>query len=238
MTKPNVLIAGFPRCSSTYLYNVLKQHPDVGVSEIKELDYLSQTHYFLEKPNIKSPRSKKSFEWYQEQFPDKKVVIDFSIKSSYAEESANRIRELLGDIKIIFLIRNKEDHIKSMCRTSYHKDCIYNDFDLYKDGDYEYKVYSNFDNYIKKYKDVFSNVKVFNVVDNSSLEIKKICKFLELDDFDFDFNVGKNEYKKDYDLPKKSIIYKFKRRLLGNFFVYKINEMLNQIRKENLKIDC
>ena len=39
---PTFLGIGPMRCDSTWLYEVLKQHPDVEVSEMKEVDFLKQ----------------------------------------------------------------------------------------------------------------------------------------------------------------------------------------------------
>ena len=49
--KPTVLVAGFPRSGSTYLYHLLKQHPDIYIPQIKEINYFN-------KGNIRNMQSK------------------------------------------------------------------------------------------------------------------------------------------------------------------------------------
>ena len=79
--KPNVLVAGFPKCGSTFLYHLLKQHPDIFIPNIKELNYFNKDHFFISDPEILNPRYFKSADWYYGFFKsNKKTIIDFSIK--------------------------------------------------------------------------------------------------------------------------------------------------------------
>ena len=58
--KPNVLVAGFPRSGSTFLYHLLTQHPEIYIPKIKEINYFNKDHFFLGNPEIINPRYFKS----------------------------------------------------------------------------------------------------------------------------------------------------------------------------------
>lgn len=118
MIKPNVLVAGFSRCGSTYLYQLLRQHPDIHIPREKEINYLHKMPLFLSHPHLMNlkfffPKSN----YFRKFRNDKKINIDFSVMTAYDLESAERVKRELGDIKIIFITRNKEDHSKSVRKT-------------------------------------------------------------------------------------------------------------------------
>jgi len=202
MKKPNVLVAGFPKSGTTFLYHLLKQHPDIFIPKIKELNYFNKDHFFPGNPEILNPRYFKPVEWYYKFFDtDKKIVIDFSILSALDTQSAKRAKKELGDIKILFITRNKEDFLNSMKKF----------MDL-EGGDYEgYEEYADFDYYIENYKRHFSNVLVVKLEDinnNPEEELNKITNFFGLKNHKFitdmprhqtkDYQMGKFQYLKRY----------------------------------------
>jgi hypothetical protein len=189
--KPNVLVAGFPKCGSTYLYHLLKQHPDIFIPEIKEINYFNKDHFFLSEPEILNPRYFKPLKWYYVFFKsNKKIKIDFSIISALDIASARRARKTLGDIKIIFITRNKKDFLNSIKNF------------LEKEGakNKNYEEYSDFDYYMDNYKRQFSNVLVISIekLDKSpKRELRKISDFLGIRPWNFNLNVPRHETK-DY----------------------------------------
>lgn len=184
---PNVIVAGFPKSGSTFLYHLLKQHPDIYIPKIKEVNYFNKDHFFIAEPEILNPRYFKPLKWYYSFFKsDKKVKIDFSILSSLDMSSASRIRRTLGDIKIIFITRNKEDFLNSM--RSF----------IEKEGGQPEAVsrYADLTPYIKNYKNYFSKVLVIKLEDinkNPEKEFGKITKFLEIPAFKFNLKVPRHE---------------------------------------------
>lgn len=187
--KPNALVAGFPRCGSTFLYYVLRQHPDLFIPSIKEINYFNKDHFFLADPEILNPRYFKSKKWYYNFFrTDKKIVMDFSIISALDVGSAQRVKKELGDIKILFVTRDKEK-FKNSVKTMMAQ----------WDENYDWKEdYSDYDYYIKNYKLNFSKVYVISVEKinkNPQKELNKIMKFLDLKNHKFNLNVLKHETK-------------------------------------------
>ncbi|RZD30460.1 hypothetical protein CXT76_02555 [Candidatus Parvarchaeota archaeon] len=186
--KPNVLVAGFPKSGSTFLYHILKQHPDIFIPKIKELNYFNKDNFFLANPEILNPRYFKSENWYYSFFrTDKKVVIDFSILSALDITSAKRAKKLLGDPKIIFIIRNKEDYFKSMRK-----------FIISEGGNpsKNLKDYLEIESYIENYKNNFSKILIVSlekINKNPEKELFKLTNFLSLKDYKFNLEVPRHE---------------------------------------------
>ena len=189
--KPNVLVAGFPKSGSTFLYHILKQHPDIFIPKIKELNYFNKDNFFLANPEILNPRYFKSKNWYFSFFrTNKKVVIDFSILSALDLTSAKRVKKLLGTPKIIFIIRNKEDYFKSMKK-----------FIISEGGNpsKNLKDYLEIESYIENYENYFSKILIVSlekINENPKEELSKLTKFLSLEDYKFNLEVPRHETSK------------------------------------------
>ena len=196
-SKPNVLVAGFPRSGSTYIYHILKQHPDIFIPEIKEINYFNKDHFFIDAPEIINPRYFKPRKWYYSFFKtNKKVVIDFSILYALDIASARRVKKELGAIKIIFITRNKEDFEKSVLSTikSWGSRIPSN-----------FKDFSDFDLYINNYKNYFDKIYVlpmekFNK--NPKKELENLLNFLNVKKYNFNLNVSKHETKRNPEIGK------------------------------------
>lgn len=189
--KPNILIAGFPRSGTTYIYNILIQHPDIFIPKIKGPQHFNKDHFFLENPDILNPRYFKPKKWYFSFFnTNKKAVIDFSYQSALDVASARRAHNLLGDIKVIFIVRDKQGFIESVKRTVRRWG---------KEMDSKIlEEYCDFDYYIEQYKRLFSQVYVFYIEKfnkNQEEEIKKLIRFMGLKEHRFNFSVDRHESK-------------------------------------------
>ena len=94
MTSKRIFVGGYPRCGSTYLYNILKQHKDITVSEEKEPQRFN-LYPFGFYPKLKT--FNKNFFWskkkYENLFENKKIKMDFSVFSIYDKNSAKRIKK-------------------------------------------------------------------------------------------------------------------------------------------------
>lgn len=222
--KPNVLVAGFPKCGSTYLYHLLKQHPDIFIPKIKEINYFNRDHFFIGDPDILNPRQFKSIDWYYNFFnSDKKIKIDFSILSALDITTARKARKVLGDIKIIFITRNKKDFLNSV------KNFMEKEGSFYKD----YEEYSDFDYYIENYRKHFSNLLIVSLEKlnkNPKKELNNITKFLGIKKHNFNLEMPGHKTE-DY---KMSFGQYIKRR--GYFFVVRnFYKLISLTVKANLK---
>jgi len=124
MNLPTIYAAGFPRCGTTWIARCLNQHPEIHAPMKKHPKYpylvKKEIHYLNKTPmdliNIESinPGFNRNISEYTHFFHDTKINIDFSICSAYDLECASRVKEVLGDVKILFFVRDKEDHKKSI----------------------------------------------------------------------------------------------------------------------------
>lgn len=103
---PNFICPGAQKSGTTTLYHILKNHPDVYLSDKKEI------HYFDKNENYR-----KGLKWYLSQFPNKsnrKIIGEITPDYMVYDYVADRISEALGkNIKIIILLRNPIDRAYS-----------------------------------------------------------------------------------------------------------------------------
>ena len=106
---PTFLGIGSMRCGSTWLYQVLKLHPDIRMSDYKETDF-----FFM-------PRMlQHDLNWYEAQFkPDngsEPKPVRGEISPRYARLKAwqvKRIAELLPDLRLILILRRPIERVWS-----------------------------------------------------------------------------------------------------------------------------
>ncbi len=94
-SKPAFLGIGAQKSATTWLYDILSDHPDVCLSEQKELDFFS--HYF-----------DFGYQWYERQFPVHGAeCIAGEVSPSYFHSPAvpERVHAYAPDIKLILLLR-------------------------------------------------------------------------------------------------------------------------------------
>lgn len=107
MTLPNFIGIGAIRCGSTWLYDLLKSHPQIYVpTRRKEINFFSENY-------DKGP------EWYESFFPEKstsykyKVLGEISPRYLIFPATAQRIASLTTINKIIGILRNPVDRAYS-----------------------------------------------------------------------------------------------------------------------------
>ena len=108
MSLPTFLIIGTMKGGTTSLYHYLSVHPEVFMSETKEL------HYFVAEKNL--PRG---IGWYHQQFNaagDAKAVGEASpdyTKYPLYQGVPERIARLIPSVRLIYVIRNPLERIRS-----------------------------------------------------------------------------------------------------------------------------
>lgn len=60
---PNLMIIGAMKCGTTRLYSYLNQHPDIFMSEVKEINYF-----------LKERKYDKGVDWYKNHFITEKKI--------------------------------------------------------------------------------------------------------------------------------------------------------------------
>ena len=76
MAKPNFVGIGAQKCASTWIYQILSDHPDVSLSTKKEIDFFSYRYHH-------------GSLWYEKHFPDKPgATATGEVSPSYFHEPA------------------------------------------------------------------------------------------------------------------------------------------------------
>ena len=105
---PNFVIIGAMKAGTTSLYHYLRGHPQVFMTEVKEL------HYFVEAKNLS-----RGLAWYERQFAGAGSAVaigeaspDYT-KYPIHEGVPKRIAEVLPDVRLIYLLRDPVERIRS-----------------------------------------------------------------------------------------------------------------------------
>ena len=95
--KPNFLIAGAGKAGTTSLHDYLGQHPEIFMSSFKEPNYFVPNYGYND------------WDRYLSLFRDahnEKATGESSTGYLYCEQSPSWIKSVLGDVKIILILRN------------------------------------------------------------------------------------------------------------------------------------
>ena len=113
-TKPNFIIAGVARCGTTSLFHYLEQHPEIGMSKIKEPKYFSSLDLDLPQNGIGDETVFSKVIANEDSYYD--LFIGLEKFKSIGEGSSDcfyyhktvipRLKEKIGDVKVILCLRN------------------------------------------------------------------------------------------------------------------------------------
>lgn len=114
---PNFLILGAAKSGTSALYTYLKQHPDIFMSELKELRFFSYTGPApASVPEIYLHLGVTSLEEYQSHFAAvryEKAIGESSPMYLYTPGTAERIQAVLPEARLIAILRNPVDRAYS-----------------------------------------------------------------------------------------------------------------------------
>jgi hypothetical protein len=177
---PTFLIIGAMKAGTSSLHYYLRNHPDIFMSETKELDYF-----------MVSKNYNRGLEWYKSQFvTDKKVRGESSPNYSKYEITPKLIFESLPEIKLIYILRDPVNRFKSHMQhlninpNSYLKNI--NTFEPLETGLY-YKHIQNYSQYFSRQQILILN---FDRLKNDKINLfKEVFNFLEVDHQKFDYSL-------------------------------------------------
>jgi len=180
--KPNFIIIGAARSGTTSLHKYLEIHPDIFMSEIKEINYFSN-------PII----LKKGFNWYLSHFSNSNHQLVGEASTSYTiapyrSGVPERIFKALGDIKLVYILRDPIDRLISHYMHHVHRgeidtdlsDLIKKNDKILKQGCYAYQL--------EQYSEYFplDNIHILTIeqLKNSPIkQVEELYGFLEVDSF-------------------------------------------------------
>jgi len=247
---PNFLIIGASKCGTTALYYYLKQHPEISFSDLKEPKYFSSVNESFPHNGI-GDRSVdkyviKSLTEYKALFADidNKRVGEASPDTLYFfDKTASHIKEILGDVPIIVMLRNPVKRAFSafmyLKRDSREKlnfrDGLLAENERLKDNwdfIWGYKKCGLYYNQVKSFMDNFSNVKVVlqeDLKNDTFATLEDIYSFLEVDTkFNTDVSIKHNESGKPNNLFSKFLLSR------NNIFSTVIRELMKWFIPRNL----
>lgn len=214
--KPDFIIVGAAKAGTTALYYYLQQHPRISFPTLKEPKYFSvDANIFphngpgdasVDKYAVKI---KKNYEKLFEKFSDKETLVGEASPDYlyFHEKTSKKIREELGDVPIIIMLRNPVDRAFSaysyLKRDSREKltfkealkaeeERISTNFDFI----WAYKKGGKYSNQLPSFLEKFSNVKIVvfeEFLKNKQGIISEIFGFLKVDgNFQVDFSTQHN----------------------------------------------
>lgn len=218
---PNFIVIGAMKCGTTSLYQYLSQHPDIFLSHVKELDF------FVEEKNWN-----KGLEWYKSNFSiSKKAVGECS--PSYTSfpvwsGSAERIKSIIPDTKLIYLVRDPIERILSHYKhdvASQKKNNISTPGEEIKNNPC-YIARSSYYLQISQYLNYFDKDQ-FLIVDSNDLQtdrmitMKKIFRFLNVDphfrSLVFNFNYHQTKFKRVSPYSNNATIIRLQKNIASFF---------------------
>jgi hypothetical protein len=103
---PSLIIIGAAKCGTTSLHNYLNAHPEISMSEVKEIDFFSNEE-----------RWAKGVQWYSQHFdPDAPLRGESSTSYTRGDNApvvAERISKVAPEVKLIYLVRDPIDRVRS-----------------------------------------------------------------------------------------------------------------------------
>ncbi len=111
MKRPNFFISGAPRCGTTALYAYLSEHPQVFMSEVKELNYFAADFPHLHKITFRNEADYlRLFDRAAEQHL---AVGEASPFYLYSDVAFERMRAFDPQARVLLTLRNPVDFIHS-----------------------------------------------------------------------------------------------------------------------------
>lgn len=156
MTLPNFLLVGTARSGSTFLYRVLRQHPDVYLPARKELVYFSGVYAARRDNGLPF-----TLDDYRRYFTaaGQTAIGEMSPNYMYTEWTPRLIAECLPDVKLIFTLRDpverayshywhnigrSYDHIQNRKETLTFAEAIQRERERLAGGNHEDKMFYSY----------------------------------------------------------------------------------------------
>jgi len=193
--KPNLFIIGASKCGTTSLWHMLNLHPDIFMSEPKEPWFFSFSDY------------EKRLDWYHNLFKNvknEKIIGEASpiySETTLIPELPERIFRFNPDAKIIYIVREPIDRLKSAWRQTlysghWYKEAYKNYTDVkvnpmskkFKKAVFSYPAFleaTKYHTHLNNYRKYFSDDKILLLffedlkTDPKGL-YKIICSFLQV----------------------------------------------------------
>ena len=102
---PNLIVIGAAKCGTTSLHEYLDEHPEISMSQRKELDFF-----------VPEKSGDRDLDWYAAQFGDAPVRGESSPSYTahpFYSGAPERMAEVLPDVRLVYLVRDPIDRVVS-----------------------------------------------------------------------------------------------------------------------------
>jgi len=251
---PNFIIVGTPKAGTTSLYHYLSEHPQVFMSEPKEVNYFSKDEIEEQGLYYQDFKAKdlKSYEALFNQVRNEVAIGEGSVSYLYYPKTPQKIKNILPDIKIIILLRDPIERAYSHYLMDFRMGLINLSFEevVYKTSNHKkidlfYQQYIELGLYykqVKRYVDTFGNtqIKIFlqeDLKNNTEKVIFDLYSFLDIDN---SIIIDTNQQHNAFSMPKNKVIHQLYssyiiRSLIKTVFTKKIKEQIKNIFFERKK---
>lgn len=264
MNNPNFFIVGAPKCGTTALFRFLENHPQVFLSDPKEVNFFSKKE--LEEQRLYyqdfKPRNENEYlNLFKNADTQHEIIGEASVSYLYYPEVAGRIHSFNPDSKIVILLRDPVARAWSHYLMDKRLGLVKKELmEIFQSGEaidrlnfQQYFLLGNYASQVEKYLVLFGkkNVKIFfteELKSNRNNTIQKLYRFLGIQNFELTEDIKHNAYKepKGFFLKKlysMSFIRKNIKKLIPqsilkkgvDFFFNSTPPTLNKIDKILLK---
>ena len=208
MILPNAIVAGAPRCGTTFVYNLLARHPDVCGPKSKETFFLMDRGSWIfqsNKLNYRDNFNQKGLTGYSRYFSHcdrhAQIIIEGSTPYIYQQTALKVLSQLETNPIVIFILRKPSERIYSTFRYFQNNkaflqfDITFSQFiDMVKNGDARIRdneflaqviQHSQYIDYLVKWRQAMPDrTQVYlheDIATNPSRHIKQIAENIGLD---------------------------------------------------------
>ena len=258
MSLPSFICLGAAKSGTTTLYEILKQHPEIGVSSFKE------PHFFDNDTNWD-----RGVDWYKQTYfskmENKRIKGEFTPTYLSSSSSAKRIKATIGkNIKFIILLRNPVDRayshylhtkrdefeqlgfLEALADEKIRMEEINNNYNNPSFSKYSYVYQGLYATHIQAYlehyeKEQFCVILFDDFINNTNQKVNEIVNFLGgTTNTEINYNIFSNQASKARSktikklLKESSVIKKLAKRLVPSYSARQ--KIRNIIHAKNNKV--
>jgi hypothetical protein len=186
MATPNFIYVGTGKSGSTWLHQVCQKHPDIFVTPVKETNYFDLNYG-------------RGIGWYEDFFQnarENQIVGEISHRYMRSDKAVSRIKQDLGEIKILAFFRDPSEYFLSDYLFTVRNGGFSGTVEDWADNGFDWDsiLYADL---IRPYVEAFSkgNVMIGNFKDighDPESLLKNISNFLSIPEFPSDaVNIGR-----------------------------------------------
>lgn len=183
---PNFLVIGVEKSATTWLYYMLKEHPDIFMPETKEIHFFNKYNSNLKEINN---YEKLGINWYKKFFKKyngEKAIGEVTPMYLCDPYAPARIKSTINNIKLIAILRNPVDRAYShywMAKSKNHTNLTFEEVVIQKTDKFIKRglYYEQLERYYKYFdKENILVILMDDMLNRSQEILSKIYRFLEV----------------------------------------------------------